>query len=32
MAGNRTKRKSWQEKLQTPAVEGLPKVVDIPEE
>jgi hypothetical protein len=31
MAGNRTKRKSWREKLETPAVEGLPKVVDVPE-
>jgi len=31
VASPRRKRKSWREKLENPAVKGLPKVVDVPE-
>jgi alkylated DNA nucleotide flippase Atl1 len=30
MAKTRSRRKSWREKLEHPAVEGLPKVIDVP--
>ncbi len=31
MAQARSRRKSWREKLEHPAVKGLPKVVDVPQ-